>query len=72
MYGLKRDNIRFYIVNTIKFKKPCLFVEHENNAFKVGQFNDWQTAKDFMVILDYICYGNHEDEARGIIREWEK
>ena len=70
--GYRRGDISFYVGKSHLRKKPCLWVEHGIRAYKVGQFNDEQTATEFMEILDYVCFGINEDKARRIIERWEK
>ena len=71
MFGLKRNDIEFCVSRLPGRRKPCLMVEHENAAYKLGQFNDMECAEEFFAILDYVCFGNNEDKAREIIKRWK-
>lgn len=72
MSGYRRGDIAFYVGKFPMRKKPCLWVEHGNTAYKLGQFNDEQSAKDFMAILNYVCFGNDEDKAYRIVEGYVK
>lgn len=72
MYGIVRGDIGFYYSIEKEFKKPCLWVERGNKAYRVGQFSNEEAAKAFMRVIDYVCFGRGSEKVNSIFDEWEE
>lgn len=72
MYGIMRGDIGFYYSIEKEFKKPCLWVERGNVAYKVGQFSNEETAKAFLEVINFVCFNRGVKRVNYTFDEWER
>lgn len=58
MNGLRRHNITIFTMRIPERKKPCLFIQEDNESCMVGQFKDEESAELFWKALDYVIFDN--------------
>ena len=71
MYGIMRGDRGFYYSTIDERKKPCLWLERGNRAYKVGQFSNEEAAKAFLRVLDFVCFGRGSEKVNSTFDEWD-
>lgn len=72
MYRAFRGDIGINICHVKERKKPCLWLEHGNRLYKVGNFMSDKSAENFWKILTYMIDGNNRDEASSVFKEFDE
>lgn len=66
MYGIKRNGIELKI-HSLEKNKPYIWIESDNNSVFVGKLKDDKSAEILKKTIDFVCFGNGEDELRKIL-----
>ena len=71
MGGYRRGNIGFNISHISCRKKPCIWLEKDNQSYLVGSFKTDQDAEDFLKVMRYVMTGDESDEAYKVFEGYE-
>ena len=69
MFKIRRNDIEIAVSKIGGREKPYLWIQQGVNLYAVGHFRNDEAADLFTKVLDYVCFGNDEDQTREMLNE---